>query len=158
MGRERCETVEDPWNTTEKRSFHIDYLEGRAVAGPGRGLSLGRSRSSSSNHHVSVLMYTNDVSYTSGARAKMRSRDGVALSLSSRETRRREPPQRQGRATPLDTSTPSPRARRLDRPAPRYTRSSSGEPAAHVIPQRANNTHNKQPPKNQLDAKESRKD
>ena len=58
MGRERCETVEDPWNTTEKRSFHIDYLEGRAVAGPGRGLSLGRSRSSS-NHHVCVFVYKN---------------------------------------------------------------------------------------------------
>ena len=63
MGRERCETVEDPWNTTEKRSFHIDYLEGRAVAGPGRGLSLGRSRSSS-NHHVCVFVYKHEVSYT----------------------------------------------------------------------------------------------
>ena len=83
MGRERCETVEDPWNTTEKRSFHIDYLEGRAVAGPGRGLSLGRSRSSSSNH-VCLIVYKHEVSYTQAERATDRPRenDAVAPSLS----------------------------------------------------------------------------
>ena len=57
------------------------------------------------------------------------------LSLERKKRPRNEPPQRQGRATPLHTSTPSPRARRRDRPAPRYTRSSSGERAAHVTAQ-----------------------
>ena len=59
------------------------------------------------------------------------------------------------------TSTPSPRARRRDRHVARreYTRSSSGggEPALVHTP-KANNTHNKQPPKKvTLDARESRK-
>ena len=71
----------------------------------------------------------------------------LSLSLPLEKTQRREPPQRQGRATPLHTSTPSPRARRRDWPAPR-TRSSieRGEPALVHTP-KANNTHNKQPPK-----------
>ena len=71
----------------------------------------------------------------------------ASLSLERKKRPRNEPPQRQGRATPLHTSTPSPRARRRDWPAPR-TRSSSerGEPALVHTP-KANNTHNKQPPK-----------
>ena len=71
----------------------------------------------------------------------------ASLSLERKKRPRNEPPQRQGRATPLHTSTPSPRARRRDWPAPR-TRSSieRGEPALVHTP-KANNTHNKQPPK-----------
>ena len=61
----------------------------------------------------------------------------ASLSLERKKRPRNEPPQRQGRATPLHTSTPSPR-----------TRSSieRGEPALVHTP-KANNTHNKQPPK-----------
>ena len=69
-----------------------------------------------------------------GLFSRERGSDAVALSPSKDETRRREPPQRQGRATPLHTSTPSPRARRRDRHVARreYTRSSSGQRAAHI--------------------------
>ena len=102
---------------------------------------------------MSVQSYTNDdVSYTQAVAERPTDRGkttpSLPLSPSKDETRRREPPQRQGRATPLHTSTPSPRARRRDWPAPRYTRSSieRGEPALVHTP-KANNTHNKQPPK-----------
>ena len=102
------------------------------------GLSVRESRSS--NHHISVLVYKHDLSYTQAERPTDRGKMTPSLPL-SRDSRR-DPEtshhkDRGGRlrSTPLHTSTPSPRARRRGRPAPRYTRSSSGERAAHVIPQ-----------------------
>ena len=81
-----------------------------------------------------LFVYKHDVSYTTNG-ATDRPRENVAPSPSRKTRPRNEPPQRQGRATPLHTRTPSPRARRRDRLAPRYTRSSSGDPAhSHVIP------------------------
>ena len=107
VGRERCGTVEDPWNTTEKRNLHTDYL-GRAVAAAGqrtwqRGLSAGRSRSR--NHRVCLIKYKHDIPYTKAERASDRPKknDGVAPSPSRKTRRSNEPPQRQGRATPLHT-------------------------------------------------------
>ena len=99
------------------------------MAGRGRGLSLGRSRSS--NHHVCVFVYKHDLSYTSGARIRRRR----SLSFEKRpgdESHHKD----KGRATPLHTSTPSPRARRRDRPAPRVHALFERRPRRpHVIPQ-----------------------
>ena len=141
MGCERCGTVENPWNTTEKRSLPTDYLEGRAVAAAGqrtwqRGLSVGRSRSR--NHRVCLIKYKHDIPYTKAERATDRPKknDGVAPSPSRKTRRSNEPPQRQGRATPLHTSTPSPRARRRDRPAPRvHALFERRARRPHIIPQ-----------------------
>ena len=133
--------MEDPWKTTESAAFTLTPRRGELWPPPGRGLSLGRSRSRSSKHHVCVFVYKHDLSYTSGATERpTEENDAVAPSPPREETRRREPPQRQGRATPLHTSTPSPRARRRDRHVARreYTRSSGGQRAAHMSYLKAN--------------------
>ena len=120
LGRERARarrgTVEDPWNTTEKRSLHIDYSEGGGLA-PG-GLSVRGSRSS--NHHVCLFnrIKTRPFLHTSGASERPTEGKCRSLPLSKDETQKRAPT-KTGEATPLHTSTPSPRARRRDRPAPR---------------------------------------
>ena len=62
-----------------------------------------------------------------------------SLPLSKDETQKRATTKTgEGDSAPLHTSTPSPRARRRDRPAPRYTRSSSGQRAAHMSYLKAN--------------------
>ena len=86
---------------------------------------------------MSVYSYKNTtfLTHKRSERATDREKMTPSLPLSLEKRPGHEPPRRQGRATPLHTSTPSPRARRRDRPAPRYTRSSSGDPAhSHVIP------------------------
>jgi len=148
------------WNTTETRSLHTDSSEGRTVAAAGqRGLSVGRSRSR--NHNVCVCSFTNnDLSYTSGgATDRPKKNDAVAPSLSREETR-----QRATTKTGEGDSAPHKHAVAA-RPS---TRPARGAPRVHALFKRtarrprhtskANNTHNKQPPKKKtLDAKESRK-
>ena len=81
----------------------------------------------------------------------------ASLSLERKKRPRNEPPQRQGRATPLHTSMPSPRARRRDRPAPRHAlfkrrARPCSYPKGEQYPQQAATK------KETLDAKEARKD
>ena len=143
MGRERCETVEDPWNTTEKRSFHIDYLEGRAVAGPGRGLSLGRSRSSS-NHHVCVFVYKHEVSYTQAAeRATDRRKMTASLPLSLEKTRTRATTKTgEGDSAPHKHAIAArPSTRPAGAESPRALQADSAPPTYHT----SKGTHHKQP-------------
>ena len=124
-----------------------------------RGLSVGRSRSR--NHRVCLIKYKHDVSYTQAVeRPPNRGKMTASLPL---------PLERRDPATRATTKTRggrlrSTRARRRRTPVDatgrrRGTRALRAEsaPTGMSYP-KANNTHNKQPPKNQLDAKESRKD
>ena len=92
------------------------------------------------SHHVCVFVYKHDVSYTQAERATERPKknDGVAPSPSRKTRRRNEPPQGQGRR--LRSTQARRRRAPVDGTGRRreYTRSSSGQRAAHVIPQ----THN----------------
>ena len=104
---------------------------------PGSGVSLGRSRSRS-NHHVCVFVSKHDLSYTQAERAIDRGkRRRRSLSLSRRDPDTSHHKDRGGRLR-------STRARRRRAPVDatgrrrEYTRSSSGERAAHISYLKAN--------------------
>ena len=111
------------------------------MAGRGRGLSLGRSRSS--NHHVCVFVYKHDLSYTSGARIRRRrslsleSRDPATSHHKDRGGRLRSTRARRRRAPVAATGT-------LRAASTRALQADSAPPTCHT----SKRTHNKQPLKN----------
>ena len=125
---------------------------------PGRGLpvSLGRSRSSSSNHHVSVLVYKHDISYTSGASDRGKMTASLPLPLERRDPETSHHKDRGGRLR-------STRARRRRAPVDvtgrrraRGLRSNAESPPL-FIPQRRTIPTTSSHSKITLDAKDSRK-
>ena len=113
------------------------------MAGRGRGLSLGRSRSS--NHHVCVFVYKHDLSYTSGARIRRRrslsleSRDPATSHHKDRGGRLRSTRARRRRAPVAATGT-------LRAASTRALQADSAPPTCHT----SKRTHNKQPLKNNI--------